>query len=208
MPSCPTIDEYGTIRTYFHLPSARNALPIYSIRPDATIETLYEVIGMWTVFKRGEESAWVNRGFDLAKHGKFQEAIEAFEKALELNPRDVEGWLGKGIALASLDQHRQALECFAHIFRISPDYGEAWFHRAVSLAKLGHHDQAILCYDKALHQMQNDAWVWYRKGVSLEAMGEYRQAVDSYDKALALEESCEIREHRDGVLQKIRETTL
>jgi tetratricopeptide (TPR) repeat protein len=186
----------------------RNAVPIYIFRHDAYYRNPAEVIGMWTVFKRGEESAWVNRGFDLAKHGKNKEAIEAFEKALEMNPKDVEGWLGKGIAHAALDQHRQALECYEYIFRISPDYGEAWFHRAVSLAKLGRHDQAILCYDKALHQMQNDAWVWFRRGMSLEATGEYRQAVDSYDKALSLEESHEIREHRDGVLQKIRETTL
>ena len=61
---------------------------------------------MWTVFKRGEEAGWINKGFDLIKHGKPAEAIECFTKALELNPKDSEGWLGKGIALAHLDQHR------------------------------------------------------------------------------------------------------
>jgi len=130
---------------------------------------------------------------------------EEAEKALELNPKDIEGWLGKGIELAHLDQHRQAIECFEYVIRLSPDHGEAWFHRAVSLAKLGKHDQAILCYDKALRQMSRDPWVWYRKGVSLEETGNHREAVDCYDKALTMEEIREIRERRDGLLHRIRE---
>lgn len=191
-------DRWGG-RQHVFIPSLMTLVVHWSIPRDD---------GMWTVFKRGEEAGWVNKGFDLIKHGKHAEAIECFIKALELNPKDIEGWLGKGIALAHLDQHRQAIECFEYVIRLSPDHGEAWFHRAVSLAKLGKHDQAILCYDKALRQMSRDPWVWYRKGVSLEETGNHREAVDCYDKALTMEEIREIRERRDRLLHRIREMNI
>jgi len=35
-----------------------------------------------------DEKEWMNKGISLAKLEKYEEAIEAYEKAIELNPKD------------------------------------------------------------------------------------------------------------------------
>jgi len=35
---------------------------------------------------------WITKGFVLFKSGKFQEAIECFDQAIRLDPKNAEAW--------------------------------------------------------------------------------------------------------------------
>jgi len=41
-------------------------------------------------FDSNDPMAWINRGLDLAEQGKHEEAIRAFDQAVELDPEDVD----------------------------------------------------------------------------------------------------------------------
>ena len=43
---------------------------------------------------------WYNKGVDLGRSGKFDEAIKAFDKAIEINPKNIDAWYNKGLALS------------------------------------------------------------------------------------------------------------
>ena len=47
--------------------------------------------------------AWVYKGNVLSDLNKFDEAITAYDKAIEINPQSSEAWNNKGKALNKLD---------------------------------------------------------------------------------------------------------
>jgi Flp pilus assembly protein TadD len=49
------------------------------------------------------KTAWNEKGKDLVEDGNYTEAIQAFNKSIELNPQNDEAWLNKGIALLKLE---------------------------------------------------------------------------------------------------------
>ena len=52
--------------------------------------------------KEEDAKAWNNKGIDFWGLGKFKEAIECFNKALGIDPKDRWAWNNKGHVLAEL----------------------------------------------------------------------------------------------------------
>ncbi|MDD1749907.1 MAG: tetratricopeptide repeat protein [Methanothrix sp.] len=48
--------------------------------------------------------AWEGKGRALYKMGRYEEAIEAFNRSIELCPLDPDAWQGKGEALQALGE--------------------------------------------------------------------------------------------------------
>ncbi|MBU4138569.1 MAG: tetratricopeptide repeat protein, partial [Euryarchaeota archaeon] len=48
----------------------------------------------------GGASVWVNKGNNLVESSMYAEAIQCYDKALEINPRSVEVLNNRGLALA------------------------------------------------------------------------------------------------------------
>lgn len=52
--------------------------------------------------------------------GKYDEALNLFEKGLELYPDDNRLWNQKGVALRSLGRYNEAIECFNKSLELVP----------------------------------------------------------------------------------------
>ena len=72
-------------------------------------------------------------GDDLYRRGLFQDAIEEYDKALELNPSYADVHNHRGIALSAFDRPDEALESFQSALEINPDYVEARLNLGVTL---------------------------------------------------------------------------
>lgn len=57
--------------------------------------------------------AWIDKGNSLDGSGRFNEAIECFDKAIELDPVIADAWVGKAGCLGRLGRLNEALECAA-----------------------------------------------------------------------------------------------
>jgi tetratricopeptide (TPR) repeat protein len=56
---------------------------------------------------------WNNNGRTLNSQGEHEEAIKAYDKAIEINPQDAVAWKNKAIALKSLGRTAEADAAFA-----------------------------------------------------------------------------------------------
>ncbi len=56
--------------------------------------------------------AWYNKGLALYKSWKNQDAINCYDKVLELNPEFADAWYNKGLALYRLSKYMGAIECY------------------------------------------------------------------------------------------------
>jgi len=57
--------------------------------------------------------AWTNKGLALAQQEKYNEALQAFDEAIELNPEYAKAWYYKGVALQQLGRTTDADAAFA-----------------------------------------------------------------------------------------------
>lgn len=130
---------------------------------------------------RDEAEKFADEGDRLGLQGKYEQAINAYDKALAIDPRLEEAWYGRGIVLRDLGRFREALDSFDKAVAISPGSNFAWIHRGTVLAALGRHPQAIRSYDRAIKICDIEEMAWYCRGASLVAVGRLQDAVENYE---------------------------
>jgi tetratricopeptide (TPR) repeat protein len=57
---------------------------------------------------------------------KFKEAIEAYEKALEIKPDYYEAYYGIGVAYASSNKFKEAIKAYKKAIEIKPSHKTHW----------------------------------------------------------------------------------
>ena len=58
---------------------------------------------------------WYYKGVTLYLMERYEEALVAFDRTLELDPHYIDAWLSKGYAFAALGQHNEKAEAFCHV---------------------------------------------------------------------------------------------
>jgi tetratricopeptide (TPR) repeat protein len=107
----------------------------------------------------GQQTAedWLDEGIRLCAMGifdkaMFDEAIKAFDKAIEINPQYEKAWTGKGTAFALLRDYDDAIRAYDKAIEIDPQSTMAWENK---LFRHFHNAGYILIFwkhcDLALH---------------------------------------------------------
>lgn len=89
------------------------------------------------------------KGNELFHSGKYFEAIEFYDMAIEKDPEYANAWVNKGNALYKLDMHDKALAAYNEAIRIHPQLAVAWNSKGSALKKLGHNADAADAFAKA-----------------------------------------------------------
>ncbi|MBM3501730.1 MAG: tetratricopeptide repeat protein, partial [Armatimonadetes bacterium] len=132
---------------------------------------------------------WAAKGASLAQLGKTEEAVEAFDRAIQLDQELAPAWTGKAEALRVLGRQREALVCCYRALSRDPHSLAAHNTRGLCYAALGEHDRALDDFDRAIAMDPNQREVWQNRGLSLEAKGDYEGAIECFDRALAIDSS-------------------
>lgn len=154
---------------------------------DTKIKTQEEEKRLEQEKERGTKEEWINKGIELVSLGKYQEAINALDRALEIDPKARVAWFCKGGALYNLCKYQEAITAFDKTIEIDPKATDAWNYKGGSLANLGKYQEAVMAYDKALEIDPKNTNGWYYKGVALANLGKHLEAITAYDKALEID---------------------
>ncbi|MDY6782733.1 MAG: tetratricopeptide repeat protein [Cyanobacteriota bacterium] len=65
--------------------------------------------------------AWMNRGLALRRLGRYNEALEAYNRAIELEPGYVLAWNNRGVVLLDIGRYREAESAFQQALELDPD---------------------------------------------------------------------------------------
>src|SRR5207253_7494909 len=86
----------------------------------------------------------------LARSGRFHEAIEHYEEALQRTPDDAMAQFNLGSALAQTHRLPEAIEHYLVVVRLTPDDTEEWINLEEAYAETGRSDEAIGAARQAL----------------------------------------------------------
>jgi len=134
---------------------------------------------------RGDED-WMERGLSGLKTQHFEEAIEAFSRAIEINPDRVEAYNNRGIAWCKKGDYDRAIADYNKALEIDPRCADVYNNRGGVWLYKGEYDLAIHDFDKALGINPNFAKAYSNRGAGWFCKGDFELAIDDYNKALEI----------------------
>lgn len=84
-----------------------------------------------------------SRGGIKDKLGKFEEAIENYCRAIEINPDYASAYNNRGVAKVCLGRFKEGIDDYSRAIKINPDYVDVYHNRSFAKEILGDKDGAI-----------------------------------------------------------------
>ncbi len=126
------------------------------------------------------------RGETLFELKRYQDALDSYNRAVELRPEYTEAWEGQGDALLKLNRSKDALDAYEKVIQLQRDYPTAWKGRGIALDRLEQYEEAINAFDEALKLEPDDWEVWENRGNIQIKLKRFSAAIASFDKVLAI----------------------
>lgn len=136
---------------------------------------------------RMEAHELMDKGYSLTELGRAEEALDAYDEALALQPDYAWAWARKGRTLRLLARYPEALEAFEQAIEFSPDYGWAWNGKGIVLERMARYEDALGAYQRAAELKPHDVWPLYNQADILQSMGRYDDALPLLDQALKVD---------------------
>ena len=129
---------------------------------------------------------YYNMGIALQMQSKFEEAIEAYNKALAIKPDHENAYYNMGIAFKSQGKLDEAVEAYKKAIFIKPDYVNAYNNMGNAFKSQGKLDEAVEAYKKAIFIKPDYVNAYNNMGIALQEQNKLEDAIEAYNKALAI----------------------
>jgi Tfp pilus assembly protein PilF len=131
---------------------------------------------------------WNNMGVSLIALQNYSEAIQCFDRALELSHSDATIlWNNKGVALYRMGKLQEASDCFNRSLKSNPYSSPAFNNQGAVMATRKSDEKAIELYTKSISSDMYNKVAWSNKGRSLLTLRRYNEAWDCLHNALILD---------------------
>ena len=171
-------------------------------------DTIYnDLIGFIANEKNYETSAVLfHQGFASHNKGKYKEAIEKYDEAIELNPVFAEAYNNRGLAKGDLKQYQEAIADYEKAIELDPNDADAYNNRGIAKNNLGQPQEAIADYNKAIELNPNYAETYNNRGIAKSNLEQHQEAISDFNKAIELNPNyAEIYTNRGFVKNKLRQ---
>lgn len=132
----------------------------------------------------GEEFLFhLYRGSELLKDDQVYEAKGELERALSLQPQDLEGQSLLGIVYFRLGHYPRAIQIYEALVRLHPEEVAPRVNLALCFLKTGQLPQAKLLLEEIVQHRPEHARAWGYLGLSYQRLGDYEKASIAFDRA-------------------------
>ncbi len=140
--------------------TAHSFARLFLLRITITLLSILILICYTTLPINAQNSAeeYFISGVGKLASGDYQGAINDFNKAIEINPKDADAYYNRGFAKAKLGDYRKAIEDFNKAIEINPNYAMAYHNRGFAKIKLGQKDSGCQDLSKAGEMGDMDAY--------------------------------------------------
>jgi len=123
----------------------------------------------------------------LYKLVRNKEALEAAEKAVEIDPNYAVAWVNMAAALLKLGRNDEALQASEKAIVLDPNYAIAWNNKAAALDKLGRNEEALEVSEKTIDLDPNFANPWITIADVYRKTKRYDESLQASEKAIEID---------------------
>ncbi|MDE6202675.1 MAG: tetratricopeptide repeat protein [Lachnospiraceae bacterium] len=136
--------------------------------------------------KEQSPEAFYQKGNVYRRLEKYEEAINAYTKAIELNPEYSAAYNSCGLTYNKLGRYAEAINDFTKAILINPKYATAYNNRGFAHKAIGEYAEAIADYEKAIELNPKYSIAYNNLGAAYNNLEEYVKAITYLDKSLEL----------------------
>lgn len=149
-----------------------------------------------------DEMLWNRKGEVLTKLKRYEEAINSYDRAIELDRNYTEAWYGRGNAQRRLNEMRKqlsssenvrkdvseglndAMDSYSTAMELNPNYNDAWHGMGETMYALENFKKAIPYYNKSVSITPTYIKGWLGKGKTLLKLERVEDARNSFNKVI------------------------
>lgn len=146
---------------------------------------------------------YVARGDGFVKDGHFQKAINAYTKAVTLNPDNLQAYASRGAAYFFNGQFGLAEDDFVRVIEKNPYHGPAYSAYASALAAQGNYTDALSILEVAIRLEPEKVENYFTRAGVQFMLGQYAKAVQDYTKVLSMQPAVEVLNARGAAYLKM-----
>ncbi|HEX2013770.1 MAG TPA: tetratricopeptide repeat protein [Nitrososphaera sp.] len=152
------------------------------------IEDAMILMSRAAAIERGKKpkNYWRDTGLCLGEVGRYEEAVECFDKDLQLNGDSFETQYSKGVALYVLEIHNEALECLYKAYEMKYSEKLRSDAQVQSLKNLRKFEDVVIHFGTQRIPKSDDYLLWHYLGLVLFQLSRYKEAADYLAKAAGM----------------------
>jgi tetratricopeptide (TPR) repeat protein len=132
------------------------------------------------------EQTLYQKGVNKYDAGNYEGAIEDFNQAIELDPKNALAYNRRGDAYYRLGDYEQAQADSSQAILLNPEDANAYFDRGFAFSELDKYKEAIADYTQAIKLNSEDAYAYYGRGLARAGLKDNKGAIKDFNKAIAL----------------------
>lgn len=126
----------------------------------------------------------IDRGLVLWRSGEMPLAVEAFDKAIALEPDNANAYANRGLVKFYLGQFEEAEADIERALDIDPSEAVAMNGRGLLAMMDGDYEEAVIAFSRSIRYSENNIWALGQRANAYVALGEYDKALADADLAL------------------------
>ncbi|ACH93164.1 tetratricopeptide repeat protein [Borrelia duttonii] len=134
-------------------------------------ETIYEEIANTT----NNEEDHYKLGIIKFKLKKYEESLQAFDKAISLNPQHKKAYTNKGTSLIALNKPQQAIKEFEKAIAIDQNYDNAYYKKGIAEEQDNDKQNAFISFKKAYEITKNPHYA-LKAGIIANHLGDFKNS--------------------------------
>ena len=150
----------------------------------------------------------LKRGLKFEKQGRFEEALEQYSKAIELDRELAKAWFQRGVLYFRSDHFEEARSDLTRTIELKPDHGLALYARGVSNRYLMELEQAKSDLTEAIEFYPDSLLIYVERAHVHTLRNEFQKAISDFDRAeeMLWNTASRIRAARREVREEVEQT--
>lgn len=168
-------------------------VPVLGILTKMTVQQIAiwkDSLSLWSheirIFPHAAPIVYNYRALFYDKSGNSQQAMQDYNKAIELDPQLGEVYDNRGSLYFTIGDHQSAMRDYNKAIELNPQYDKAYYNRGTAYNSLNYYHQAIEDFTKAIELNPKDSIYYTNRGSAYNSIGSNKEAVNDYITAIEL----------------------
>jgi len=124
------------------------------------------------------------KGIHFHEEGDLDEALKAYDKAIQLDTDYAEAYYEKGRVLYMMQDYDKAIQTLDVAIKLNPNYADAYFYKGIIYRELKQYDKALQALNRVIEMDEKNTLAYINKARSLQGLKKYHEVIQTLDSAI------------------------